>query len=274
MKLFRNIRKGIREMRVRNSEKAFQELLNSTDQIEERIASALDRKEGDEKESLEEYYKTLEIKRTADRRIIRSAYVRLIKKHHPDISKEKESEEIAKKINEAYHVLSKKSIGKRFEELFVGGAMNPSFKIGPANDLLKAYAKRRDEDFEIMQGQMDPSADMNAIVAAVGDFTDWKRRPGKIAKETFRDFYKVEGQLKRPEKRNAKLYSLETDAGKRAILERNAAKLESARKIYVKLLKGTDAVISSVRETIEPEERQVAKGMDDWIAFVKGLSGA
>lgn len=54
------------------------------------------------------YYDWLEISRKASPEVIEKAYKALVKKYHPDLQEENklESEEILKKINEAYDVLS------------------------------------------------------------------------------------------------------------------------------------------------------------------------
>ncbi|MCW6159608.1 MAG: J domain-containing protein [Candidatus Micrarchaeales archaeon] len=270
MKLLGNIGTGIRVLREKNREKSIQELLNATDKIEEHIATAmgsLTRKTG-EKESLELYYKTLEIKRTSDQKIIRSAYVRLMKQHHPDVSKEEASEELAKRINEAYRALSEKKLDRSVEEMLVGGEISPAIRIEMANGLLKAYTKRRDEDFEAMRGKIANETDINMIDVFVREFTDWKRRYDWVARDFFKDLYKAETQLKRLEKRNVSLYKGETDQTRKTLLEQNAVKLESARRIYEQLRVGTESVASWVKETIEPEEKQVTKEMEDFVAYI------
>ena len=56
-----------------------------------------------------DYYDWLEVSKQASPEIIEKAYKTLVKKYHPDLqeeSKKKEYEEILKKINEAYNILS------------------------------------------------------------------------------------------------------------------------------------------------------------------------
>jgi len=55
------------------------------------------------------YYEILEVDKNASPEIIKKAYNTLAKKYHPDLQSEeskKQSEELLKKINEAYEVLS------------------------------------------------------------------------------------------------------------------------------------------------------------------------
>ncbi len=272
MRLFGDIGKGFRELKERNREKAVQELLDATDQIEEHITAAigsLSKKEG-RKEALDQYYKTLEIKRTSDQKVIRGAYVRLMKKHHPDVSEEEESEEIAKRINEAYRVLSEKKLNRDIEEMLVNGEVSPAIRIEMANGLLEAYTKRRDEDFEMMQGKISREIDLNMFAAEVGEFTDWKSRYKGVARDFFKNLYIVDSQLKQLEKKNVSLYKSETDVRKKTLLEQSASKLESARKVYEQFEAATESVIDWVRETIEPGEKQVTKEMENFVAYIRG----
>jgi hypothetical protein len=56
--------------------------------------------------NLPDYYKLLGVKPTASDDEIKAAYRSLARKHHPDISKSQESEQVFIQISEAYHVLS------------------------------------------------------------------------------------------------------------------------------------------------------------------------
>lgn len=53
-----------------------------------------------------DYYKILNIEKTADKEQIRKSYRKLAKKYHPDVSKEANAEERFKEVKEAYEVLS------------------------------------------------------------------------------------------------------------------------------------------------------------------------
>jgi molecular chaperone DnaJ len=67
-----------------------------------------------------DYYQTLGLQRDADEKLIRTAYRKLARQHHPDINPGvKEAEERFKDINEAYEVLSdaeKRKLYDRFGE--------------------------------------------------------------------------------------------------------------------------------------------------------------
>ena len=60
-----------------------------------------------------DYYKILGVEPTADDKAIKTAYRKLARKYHPDVSKEKDAENKFKDVNEAYEAL--KSVEKRAE---------------------------------------------------------------------------------------------------------------------------------------------------------------
>jgi DnaJ-class molecular chaperone len=63
-----------------------------------------------------DYYRSLGVDRKADAKTIKSAYRRLARKHHPDVSKGKDAERF-KEINEAYEVLSDPEKRRRYDSL-------------------------------------------------------------------------------------------------------------------------------------------------------------
>ncbi|MBH1939564.1 DnaJ domain-containing protein [Mobilitalea sibirica] len=62
-----------------------------------------------------DYYKILQVHYLAEPEVIESAYKRLAKKYHPDVSKAKDSDIRMKQINEAYEVLSDANKRKKYD---------------------------------------------------------------------------------------------------------------------------------------------------------------
>ena len=64
-----------------------------------------------------DYYRILGVDRNADDKAIKSAYRKLARKHHPDVSKGAGAAEKFKEINEAYEVLSDPEKRRRYDTL-------------------------------------------------------------------------------------------------------------------------------------------------------------
>ncbi len=68
-----------------------------------------------------DYYKILGVEPGADAKAIKSAYRRLARKYHPDVSKEAGAEDRFKEVNEAYEVLGDDKRRSEYERLRAGG---------------------------------------------------------------------------------------------------------------------------------------------------------
>jgi DnaJ-class molecular chaperone len=64
-----------------------------------------------------DYYRILGVDKTADAKAIKSAYRKLARKHHPDVSKGAGAADKFKEINEAYEVLSDPEKRRRYDSL-------------------------------------------------------------------------------------------------------------------------------------------------------------
>ena len=63
-----------------------------------------------------DYYKILNVSKTAKKDEIKKSYRRLARKYHPDVSKEKDAETRFKEVNEAYDILSDKKKRAQYDQ--------------------------------------------------------------------------------------------------------------------------------------------------------------
>ena len=68
-----------------------------------------------------DYYKTLDVKKTASKDEIKKAYRRLARKYHPDVSKASDAEARFKDVSEAYDVLKDKKKRAQYDQMGRGG---------------------------------------------------------------------------------------------------------------------------------------------------------
>src|SRR5215212_8533356 len=63
-----------------------------------------------------DYYKTLDVSRSSRQNEIRSAYRKLARKYHPDVSKAPEADKHFALISEAYRVLSNPQLRRLYDQ--------------------------------------------------------------------------------------------------------------------------------------------------------------
>lgn len=79
-----------------------------------------------------DYYEVLGVKKDANADELKKAYRKLVKKYHPDVNKESDSEEKFKEIQEAYEVLSDEGKRKAYDQY--GHAGTAGFNPGTAGN--------------------------------------------------------------------------------------------------------------------------------------------
>jgi curved DNA-binding protein len=78
-----------------------------------------------------DYYKTLGLEKTATDEDIKKAYRKLIRKFHPDVSKEADADKRTKELNEAYGVLGDAEKRAAYDELGRGQRAGQPFRAPP-----------------------------------------------------------------------------------------------------------------------------------------------
>ncbi len=78
-----------------------------------------------------DYYKILGVEPTADEKAIKTAYRKLARKYHPDVSKERDAENHFKEVNEAYEALSSPEKRAEYDELRKYGQHGRPFQGPP-----------------------------------------------------------------------------------------------------------------------------------------------
>ncbi|HEY0286614.1 MAG TPA: curved DNA-binding protein [Pseudomonas sp.] len=94
-----------------------------------------------------DYYKTLGVEPTADEKAIKTAYRKLARKYHPDVSKEKDAEEKFKEANEAYEVLGSAEKRAAYDDIRKYGQQGRPFE-GPPGWQSRAGAGAGNGGFE------------------------------------------------------------------------------------------------------------------------------
>ena len=158
------------------------------------------------------YYDWLEISRNASPEVVEKAYKTLVKKYHPDLQEgenKQQAEEMIKKINEAYSVLSDETKRKQYDETIKESTIsreeydrlqqelnnmrrqsttNDNHNTNHVTNMQSTENEKQDQDIEYQQ-RLE-----NARKKAYYDayIQDLKRRGYKIRyKKTFKDYLKI-----------------------------------------------------------------------------------
>src|ERR1044071_677558 len=86
-----------------------------------------------------DYYGILGVKRDAGADEIKTAYRKLARKYHPDVSKEKDAEEKFKEMSEAYETLKDPEKRAAYDEL---GTHRPGEKCRPPPDWGRQFSEK------------------------------------------------------------------------------------------------------------------------------------
>jgi len=81
--------------------------------------------------AFQDYYKTLEVPRTASQEEISKSFKKLARKYHPDVNKSPEGEEKFKALNEAYEVLRDPEKRSRYDQLGANYKAGQDFRPPP-----------------------------------------------------------------------------------------------------------------------------------------------
>lgn len=133
-------------------------------------------------EEIKKYFEVLGIRPTKDRNAVRNAYRSMAKKYHPDVSKSIGSEEMMKRINEAYKAISSERAVVRME------LDEDAASIRIENRFLNLYEQARQYDYEIFLGKLRVISSRNELYGIVGEFTDWKARIDRVERALFGKF--------------------------------------------------------------------------------------
>jgi curved DNA-binding protein CbpA len=207
------------------------------------------------------YYEMLGIKYTADHNAIREAYHELMRKHHPDVSKDVGAEELSKKINEAYAVLKDRKLREEYDKNSFKGEVSISADATKCitRELTKKYAEAREKDFKEFRTITSVPMRRDALVAAIEDVCNWSKRFDKAAVATFGNFRNYEKNIKKLSAINKKFMQKEREDAALYKLRENGRELDELILACGKVEKGISVATKKVKEEIGAQETPITK---------------
>lgn len=212
-----------------------------------------------------DYYGALGIKYTNDQKAIREAYVKMIKKYHPDISEESTAKEKSEEINEAYGVLKDRAKKLDYDTAFSKGAN----KLGPdttkymSEMLFNKYIEIREKEFDEFSKRVSIPQQRDAIKAAIEDVADWQKRFNKSVSMVFGTLLDEIKAIRRFDLASKSLMKRKEFARYYDRLSQNARTISMLLQSADEIEKGIKAVVSNIKSRIGADEAKVVRKLRD-----------
>ena len=202
------------------------------------------------------HYEALGIAYTSDQRAIKEAYQKLMKKHHPDVSKAADAEEIAKKINEAYAVLKDERLKLEYDRNSSKGKSKVSADAMRciSRELMRHYAELREADFKRFREATSVPLQRDVARAAIEEVCDWNKRLDRASKAAFGDLRHCGKTIMKLNSTNTKLLKKESGEKVNIKLQENGRRLEELSLIYKELDNCITTVAKNSRREISAQE--------------------
>ncbi len=210
--------------------------------------------------TVKNYYELLGIKYTNDHKAIRQAYLGMVKRYHPDVSKDKDAAKKSADANEAYSVLKDSKNKEEYDKSFSKGKnnMGPDVTKSITNLLMKKYSEIRDEDFKEFNERVSSPQTRDAINAAINDVLDWNRAFNKARSQTIGGLIDCGVRIRRLASVNRSMLKHGHGHESTEKLSRNLENLEAMEKSFADIEGGIGAIISGAKEKIQEDESRAA----------------
>lgn len=251
----------IKELNRRRLEHAAERLISESKTLEKEFSSEAKRLGiilfGSEPKS---YYEALGIKYTTDQKVIRSAYQSLVKRYHPDISREKNAAQRTVEINEAYSVLKDRRKKEAYDLSSMRGSSSLSDEASReiSNAILKRYSELRNRDFKEFNERVSVPQYRDSLKAAIEETADWHRRYEKAADMALGKFRSYGNKIRHAESESRGLLRKGIGDSYRARLEGSLLAMESLSRSFQQAEKGIIQIKEKVRRELAATEDPVS----------------
>ncbi len=202
------------------------------------------------------YFKALGIRPTDNKKAIREAYLRQMRKYHPDINKEAGAEAKAREINEAYTALTGAAVRYNVGE---AGLITEKLLNNIKNNFIKAYQDRRHKDYDKLLTSAGYNRDNWSIVSGeIKEYANWRKAFDALEKKQFGPILDCDMEIKRLYGANSKMLQLEKDAGRLGELKLNIEKLEEMRVLSGAFARALASIAREVKDRLAEAEDENA----------------
>ncbi len=237
-------------------------LVKDTEKVEARFRAEVKRFGIEiDKAAPKNYYESLGIKYTNDQKLIRSSYLKLIKKYHPDVSTDPAAKERAEEVNEAYSTLRDRKLKLDYDTEFSKGTnkLGQDASRAMSEALLKKYIEIREKEFDEFRKRVAVPLQMDAIKAAIEEVLDWNKRFNRAVSLVFGNLMDCGRTVRRLNAANKSLLKGRESGIHYDKLSKNARTLAMLAQADEETGKGINAVIGNVKSRISADEAKVAE---------------
>lgn len=251
----------VKEFNLRRKQRAQANLIKETSEIERKFAAEA-RRLGISLGNFnsKNYYEILGLKYTSDPKVIKDAYIALVKKYHPDLYKGADATMRSAEINAAYGVLKDKKKKEEYDAKSLKGSSKLSEETSRiiSNELLMKYSKIRNKDVEDFNKRVSVPQYRDSLKAAIEEVADWNKRFKRAQNETLGKFNDYGHRIRHMESVNRNLLKNAQSDAEKSKLRENLVKIEGMGKSFQEAEKGIAIVVEKIRNDISTTENNMA----------------
>ncbi len=202
-----------------------------------------------------DYYRILGISSKSSQIQIREAYIKSIKKSHPDVNKSENAHAISERLNEAYSTLKDRNLREDYDRKFVDGSvkLNPSATSFMINRFMSRYNALRNKDIQDFNMRSASARTRDSYLSLIEEFIDWKGRFNQVNSEIFGKLYDDLSSIKRLKKFNESLLKTKNIHNDLQLAE-NLYLLSNTEKKYDSVVKDIKKISRSIETKIAENE--------------------
>ncbi len=257
-----NVTEKLRRMSENRLEDKIERLIKDTEKAESRFRGEAKKFYIDITNAISKnYYEVLGIGFTSDPKAIRDAYIKMIKKYHPDVSADEAAKEKSEEINEAYSVLKDTDRKLQYDTTFSkgGNKLSQEATAAMSEALLRKYVEIRNKEFDEFNKRVSVPQQRDAIRAAIDEVLDWRNRFNRASSATFGPLQDMCTAIKKLGSANRSMLKHKLSEANYDKLSRNAMKLASLAQSAGEINNGINSIADLVKARVKSDEDKVAQ---------------
>ena len=208
-------------------------------------------------------YSVLGMRYTADQKAIRAAFLRQIKKYHPDINASAEATRKTEEVNHAYSVLREKRSKERYDAEHSRGesAMGRAQFSASIDMMLASYYNKRKRTIDEFNSRVSSPMDPDSLNSAIDSVLSWSGIFDSAKTEVYGTMLEAIGRIEHNTYTGKKLLESGTvaDGTLHDRLRESVEQLVVMKQQCDALRKGVYSAISEAKKRVAEQEAEIAR---------------